>query len=149
MIVDFGHQLDKLTLELVRGATRGQGVCESVPERIKYEGRARLTLNVMIAFQGLPPPQTHPKFKFRLFDGSQNLLMTGLDYCLNPVYLLANIKWSCACIQHAGIHGRSDTYHCPQHCSPPMWPEGQRINTLLHLPRASGIAPGMTGQLQC
>lgn len=67
MIVNFGHQLDKLTLELVRGATRGQGVCESVPERINYEGRARLTLNVMIAFQGLPPPPDTPYIQVSSF----------------------------------------------------------------------------------
>lgn len=146
MIINFGHQLDKLTLELVRGATRGQGVCEGVPERINYEGETECHDSIP---RVAPPPKTHPIFKFRLFDGSQNLLMTGLDYCLNPVNLLTNIKWSCTCIQHAGIHGWSDTYHCPQHCSPTTGPERQRINSLLHLPKASWITPGMTGQLQC
>ena len=60
------------------------------PERINYEGKTHTERHDSIP--RVAPAQTRPIFKFRLFDVSQNLLMTGLDYCLNLVYFLANIK---------------------------------------------------------
>lgn len=63
MIINFGHQLDKLTLELVRGATRGRVSVRAFLRELTMRARP----NVMIAFQGLLPPQRHTLYSSFVF----------------------------------------------------------------------------------